>query len=53
MTRICHVQRIDRKNFEFLKIQDGGGHHLEKSQQSRYFRNGLTDRYDIWQADAK
>ena len=24
------LQRIDRQNFEFLKIQDGGSHHLEK-----------------------
>ena len=26
---------------------------FKKSQQLRYFRNGLTDLYDIWQADAK
>ena len=25
----CRLQRIDRKNFEFLKIQDGGSRHLE------------------------
>jgi len=41
------------KNFEFLKIHDGGGRHLEKSQKSRYLRNGLTDLYKIWYADAK
>jgi len=23
------LQRIDRENFEFLKIQDGGSRHLE------------------------
>jgi len=40
-------------NFEFLKIQDGGDRHLEKSQKSRYLRNGLTDLYEIWYADAK
>jgi len=26
------TKRINRLNFEFLKIQDGGGRHLEKSQ---------------------
>jgi len=36
-----------------LKIQDGGGRHLEKLQKSRYIRNGLTDLYEIWSADAK
>jgi len=36
-----------------LKIQDGGGRHLEKSQKLRYLRNGLTDLYEIWYADAK
>jgi len=34
-------------------IQDGGGRHLEKSQKSRYLRNGLTDLYKIWYSDAK
>jgi len=29
MTRIGPLQRIDRENFEFLKIQDGGSRHLE------------------------
>jgi len=36
-----------------LKNQDGDGRHLEKSQKSRYLRNGLTDLYEIWYADAK
>ena len=40
-------------NLEFLKIQNGGGRHLEKSQNSRHLRNGLTDLYEIWYADAK
>jgi len=35
-----------------LKIQDGGGRHPEKSQKSRLLRNGLTDLYEIWYADA-
>jgi len=35
------------------KIQNGGGRHLEKSQKSRYLRNGLTDLYEIWCAGAK
>jgi len=30
---------------EFCKIQDDGGHHLE--------RNGLMDLYEIWYSDAK
>ena len=28
-------QRINSYNFEFLKIQDNGGRHLEKSQKNR------------------
>jgi len=36
-----------------LNIQDDGGRHLEKSQKSRYLRNGLTDLYEIWHAGAK
>jgi len=36
-----------------MKIQNGGGSHLEKSQKSRYLHNGLTDLYKIWYADAK
>jgi len=29
MTQIGPLQRIDRENFEFLQIQDGGSRHLE------------------------
>jgi len=36
-----------------LKIQDGGGRYLEKSQKLRYIRNGLADLYEIWSAGAK
>jgi len=53
---MAHVepwQRINHLNFEYLKIQDGGGCYLEKSQKSRYLRNGLTDLYEIWYADAE
>jgi len=39
--------------FRIFEIQDGGGRYLEKSQKSRYLRNGLTDLYEIWKADAK
>jgi len=40
--------------FRILKIQHGGGRHLEKSQKkSRYLRNGLTDLHEIWHAYAK
>ena len=31
MTLIGPWQQINHKNFEFLKIQDGGGRHLEKN----------------------
>jgi len=53
---LAHVgpyQRINRLNFEFLKIQDGGDRHLKKSQKSLYLSNGLTDLYEIWYANAK
>ena len=40
-------------NFRILKIQDGGGCHLQKSQKSRYLHNGLTDLYEIWYTGAK
>ena len=33
MTHIGPVQQMYRQNFEFLKIQDGGGRYLEKSQK--------------------
>jgi len=39
--------------FLFLKIQDGGGRHHEKSQTLRYLRNCLTDLYEIWYGGAK
>jgi len=29
MTHIGSLQRIDRLNFEFLKIQDGGSRHFK------------------------
>jgi len=53
---MAHVepwQRINHLNFEYLKIKDGGGCYLEKSQKSRYLHNGLTDLYEICYADAK
>jgi len=36
-----------------LKFQIFECRHLEKSQKSRYLRNGLTDLYEIWYGDAK
>jgi len=36
-----------------FKKQDGGGSHLEKSQKSRYYSNGLTDLREIWHDYAK
>jgi len=47
-----HTAEMSLK-FRIFKIQDGGGRHLEKSQKSRYLRNGLTDLYKIWYADAE
>jgi len=41
------------KILNFLKIQDSGISHLEKSQKLRYLRNGLTDLYEVWYADAE
>ena len=35
MTHIGTWHRINRKNLEFLKIQDGGGRHLEKNHKNR------------------
>jgi len=32
---------------EILKIQDGGGRHLEKIENSPNLRNGLTIRHEI------
>jgi len=34
MTHIGPLQRIDRENFEFLKIQDGGSRHFENHKNS-------------------
>ena len=51
--QIGPLQGTYRWNFEFSKIQDGGDRQLEKSQKSRYLRNGLTDLYEIWHANAK
>jgi len=53
LTHIGPWQRINRYNVEFLKIQDGSGRHLEKSQKSRYLHNGLTDFYETWYRGAK
>jgi len=38
---------------KILNFWSGGRHLEKKSQKSRYFRNGLTDLYKIWYADAK
>jgi len=40
-------------NFEFLKPKITAAAILKKSQKSWYLRNGLTDLYEIWYADAK
>jgi len=53
VTHIGPLLRTDRQNFQFLKIKDGGGRHLEKSQTLRYIRNDLTNLYEIWYTDAK
>jgi len=36
--------------FRIFENQDGGGRHLENHKN---LRNGLTDPYEIWYADAK
>jgi len=43
------LKRPTVQKFEILKIQDGGGRHLEKSA---YLGNGLTDCHKIWHSDA-
>jgi len=53
VTNIGPLQGIIRKKFEFLKIQDSGGRHLENHKKSRYLRNGFTDLYKIWYDGAK
>jgi len=35
-----------------LKIQHGGGRHLEKIEKLQYLSNGLTDRREIWRGEA-
>jgi len=30
-----------------FKKQDGGGHHLKKTQKSRYYNNEMTDLREI------
>jgi len=34
--------------FDFLKIQNGGGRHLENHKKCRYLCNGFTNFYEIW-----
>jgi len=34
VTQTRPLQRTDRQNFEFLKIQDGGGRHLENHKMA-------------------
>ena len=52
MTHIGPLQRIDRYNFEFLEIQDGGSCHFE-NHKNRDISQRFTDLYEIWYADAK
>jgi len=35
-----------------LKIQDGGGGHLENAKKSQYIRSGTTDCYTVLHSDA-
>jgi len=45
--------RSDRQNFQILKIQDGGGRHLEKSKnRHNYLGRSSSDFYEIWHTDA-
>ena len=51
VTHTGPLQGIVRKNYEFLKSNMAAAD-IWKSQKSRYLRNGLTDLYEIWYADA-
>jgi len=53
VTQTRPLQRTDRQNFEFLKIQDGGGRHLENHKNGDISTTVWTDLYEIWYADAK
>jgi len=53
VTQVGPLQVTESYNFEFFKNQYGGGHQLETLQKSRYIRNGFTDLYEIWYANAK
>jgi len=44
MTHIGPWHRINRKNLEFLKIQDGDGRHLEKKSQKIAMSTQRFDR---------
>ena len=52
MREITHSVEVALKCLIAVVLVDVG-RHLEKSQKSRYLRNGLTDLYNIWYADAE
>jgi len=51
MTQFGFLERSDRQNFKNLKIQHGGGCHLEKLKKSPYLGNGSADFDQIWHDD--
>jgi len=53
MTHIGLLQPTNRKNFPFLKIQDGGGRHNRKIEKLYNLSNGLADLHKIWHYDAE
>jgi len=44
--------RSQPSNFHILKIQHGGGCHLQRSKNRHNVSNGLNDRGEIWHGDA-
>jgi len=49
-TQFNPIEPSDRQKFQILKIQDGGGRHLEKSK-NRHVVRGLTESIiggDLW-----
>jgi len=47
---LASYSRLNRKNFEFLKIQDGGVCHIGKSKN---YYISATDLHIIWLSDVE
>jgi len=53
VTQTGPLQRIDRQNFEFLKIQDGGGRHIENHKNHSISAGDWLIFTKNWHDDAK